>query len=325
MKSIPEIDKRINKLDFNELLKPLSELKNCNFCPRNCDANRFSNKLGYCNADAGFNISSICIHRGEEPPISGKNGICNIFFTNCNLQCIYCQNYQISNNKLDHGSDKMSLEKVLKSIVEILEQGINSIGFVSPSHFVPLVKIIINAIKMLGYNPTFVYNSNAYDKVEVLESFNGLIDVYLPDFKYMDNEISNEFSDAANYPEVAIKAISEMHRQVGDKLILYENGIANSGLIIRHLVLSGNVENSINVLRKIFETISSKIHISLMSQYYPTYKVAEHEYLGRTLKKSEYKKVVDELEKLDFGNGWVQDMSSFENYRPDFIKEKPFE
>ena len=268
-----KIFQKINELDFKNLLKPLNELKDCNLCPRNCNANRFSDKLGYCNADAGFNISSICVHKGEEPPVSGEKGICNIFFTNCNLQCIYCQNYQISNNELDHRNDKMSFEKVLKNIVEILDQGINHIGFVSPSHFIPQVKIIINAIKMLGYNPTFVYNSNAFDKVEILKSFEGFIDVYLPDFKYMDNGISKEFSDVANYPETAINAIKEMYRQVGGELIVDKNNMAISGMIIRHLVLPGYVENSIDVLGKISETISPEIHISLMSQYYPTYKV----------------------------------------------------
>ena len=218
----------------------------------------------------------------------------------------------------------MSFEKVLKNIVEILDQGINHIGFVSPSHFIPQVKIIINAIKMLGYNPTFVYNSNAFDKVEILKSFEGFIDVYLPDFKYMDNGISKEFSDVANYPETAINAIKEMYRQVGEELIVDKNNMAISGMIIRHLVLPGYVENSIDVLGKISETISPEIHISLMSQYYPTYKVKKHKNLGRTLKTSEYNKVVDELEKLGFINGWVQDMNSFENYRPDFFKEKPF-
>ncbi|MCD4772109.1 MAG: 4Fe-4S cluster-binding domain-containing protein [Bacteroidales bacterium] len=325
MNSINKIDNRIKNLDFKNLLEPLNELKSCNLCPRNCNADRFSETLGYCNADAGFNISSICIHKGEEPPISGKNGICNIFFTNCNLQCIYCQNYQISNNNLDHRSDKMTLETVLKSIIKILDQGINSIGFVSPSHFIPQVKIIIKAIKMLGYNPTFVYNSNAYDKVEILKSFEGLIDVYLPDFKYMDGNISNEFSDAQNYPEIALNAIKEMYLQVGDNLIVDNNGIAISGMIIRHLVLPGYVDNSINVLKKIAENISTNIHISLMSQYYPTYKVAGHPKLCRTLKTNEYQKVVNELEMLGFSYGWVQDISSHENYRPDFFKEKPFE
>ena len=325
MNSITKIDKRIKDLNFKDLLKPLNDLKNCNFCPRNCDADRFSKILGYCNADAGFNISSICIHKGEEPAISGKNGICNIFFTNCNLQCIYCQNHQISSNDIDHRSDKMSLENVLKSIIKILDKGINAVGFVSPSHFVPQVKIIINALKMLGYNPTFVYNSNAYDKVEILKSFEGLIDVYLPDLKYMDNKISVDLSEAQNYPLIALNAIKEMYLQVGEEIVLDKNGVAASGMIIRHLVLPGYVENSLNVLRKIAENISTKVHISLMSQYYPTYKVAGHSQLGRTLKANEYQKAVNELERLGFSYGWVQDISSHENYRPDFFKEKPFE
>ena len=315
----------LDDLKFNSLLEPLQELKSCSICPRNCGADRFSDKLGYCKSDSSFSISSICIHKGEEPPISGNKGICNVFFTNCNLQCLYCQNYQISNNKQNRFNEKLSLKQVITKIINILDTGINSVGFVSPSHNIPQIKIIINTLKTLGLNPTIVFNSNAYDKVEVLKDMENLIDVYLPDFKYMDKTIAKQYSDVSDYPEVAINAIKEMFFQKGSTLKINKNGYAESGILIRHLVIPGHIENSIAVLRKIAEEISTNVHISLMSQYYPTAKVSGHPVLSKTLTSQEYSKVVTEMERLDFFNGWIQELDSSKDYIPDFENIYPFE
>lgn len=300
----------MNEIDFDKLSQPIKELENCNFCPRNCNVNRLNEELGYCSSDASYSISSICIHRGEEPPISGKKGICNIFFTNCNLQCNYCQNYQISKNTVNHNADKMSLKQVLKQITDILDTGINAVGFVSPTHFIPQVKVIISTLHAMGYHPTFVYNTNAYDKVEELVKFDGLIDVYLPDFKYMNPILAKILSDAENYPQIAVNAIKEMLRQVGSELTINQDAYAVKGMIIRHLVLPGNIQNSLLVLREIAEKISTEINISLMSQYYPTFHVAAEPNLGRTLKKSEYEQVVDEMQRLGIYNSWIQAIES---------------
>ncbi len=314
----------IDDVDYEKLLLPLQDLEPCNLCPRSCNSNRLSGKLGYCKANGAFSISSICIHRGEEPPISGRKGICNIFFTNCNLQCRYCQNYQISDNEIDHSADKISLKEVIRQILNILNHGIDAVGFVSPTHFIPQVKIIINTLHELGINPTFVYNSNGYDKVGELRKFDGLIDVYLPDFKYMDSDISKSFSDASDYPQIATNAIKEMYRQVGSDLKL-EDGQARKGMIIRHLVLPGHTDNSIAVLNEIYGKISPEVNISLMSQYFPTYRVAAYPDLGRTVDKKDYHKVVKHMGDLGMFNGWIQDMDSYENYRPDFKnKKEPF-
>lgn len=315
----------LQQLDYKDLLGPLAELSDCALCPRDCHVDRINGKAGYCKADASFSISSICIHQGEEPAISGDKGICNIFFTNCNLQCIYCQNFQISSNKYDYQSCKLELQEVLRQIIRILSKGINIVGFVSPSHFIPQVKVIVNSLRELGYDPTFVYNTNAFDKVESLKSLEPFIDVYLPDLKYSDNTISKKYSDAGDYPEVAKEALKEMFRQVGSGLAIDGNGYATSGLLIRHLVLPGHVENSKDVLRFIARELSPDTHISLMSQYYPTHHVSSHPVLGRTLRYREYKAVVDELESLGFSNGWVQHLDSHENYRPDFMNENPFQ
>jgi putative pyruvate formate lyase activating enzyme len=316
---------KINNLDIDNFKKPLDDLKACRICPRNCNADRFSGKQGYCKAGAGFSISSIFAHQGEEPAISGDKGICNVFFTNCNLQCIYCQNHQISCNTLDYSSQNMELDEVLRQIVAILSTGINHVGFVSPSHFIPHVKIIVTALRNLGLDPVFVYNTNGYDTVEAIRGLEPFIDIYLPDFKYADNEIGKKYSDVKNYPQVSLASIKEMLRQKGTELPLNDRDYAEKGIIIRHLVLPGHPENSINVLRTIAKELSNELHVSLMSQYYPTYQVKKHEFLGRTLKANEYQQVVDELEELGFENGWVQEMSSNENYRPDFNSEKPFE
>jgi putative pyruvate formate lyase activating enzyme len=316
--------KKIEGLDTEALLEPLQELKNCRICPRNCNADRFSNKLGYCKAGASFSISSIFAHQGEEPVISGDTGICNIFFTNCNLQCIYCQNHQISCNQLDYSAQNMNLQEVLVKITDILSTGINHVGFVSPSHFIPQVKVIVNAIRALGIDAVFVYNTNGYDTAESIRGLENYIDIYLPDYKYTDDSIGRNYSDVKDYPSVALAALKEMFRQKGASLPVNERGYAMKGMIIRHLVLPGHPVNSINVLKTIAGELSIELHISLMSQYYPTHKVSGHENLGRTLKPSEYQRVTDALELLGFENGWVQELSSHESYRPDFNSEKPF-
>jgi len=312
-------------MNYETFLSPLTELNDCSICPRNCHSDRFSGRLGYCGSDSSFNIASICIHRGEEPVIGGKEGICNVFFFNCNLQCIYCQNHQISNNQADRSRSTMNLDEVINRITGILDQGIHRVGFVSPSHVIPQVKVIIEVIENLGYKPVWVYNTNAYDKPGSIKGLEGLIDVYLPDFKYMDPALSRKFSDASDYPEIAAQSIKEMYRQKGSSLILSEDGAAESGIVIRHLILPGFIENSLDVLRYIAHEISPRLHISLMSQYYPTELVIDHPQLDRTINIKEYDRVKDEMESLQMFHGWVQELDSFHHYRPDFHKNHPFE
>jgi putative pyruvate formate lyase activating enzyme len=302
-----------------------SILENCTLCPRECRVNRIEGGTGYCGSDGGLNIASICIHRGEEPVISGEDGICNIFFTGCNLRCLYCQNHEISRSELVRGNPGIAIDIVLDQIVKILSEGISAIGFVSPSHVVPQVKTIIKGLNMRGYKPITVYNTNGYDKRETITSLSGLIDVYLPDYKYVTKEIASEYSDAYDYPEIALNAIKEMYYQKGSTLALSHNGSAENGLLIRHLVLPDHAEESKKVLVSISEELSPGIHLSLMSQYHPTEQVIDHPVLKRSLYKAEYESVVKAMENLGFRNGWVQDMESNVNYRPDFSKENPFE
>jgi len=296
----------------------------CPICPRNCKINRNENNNGYCRTDNDYYISSIVIHKGEEPPISGTKGICNVFFAHCNLQCVYCQNHQISNNKSDLQKHRTTLEKSVNQIIEILKTGVEAVGFVSPSHFVEQTINIIEELHKQKYYPTIVYNSNGYDNTESLKRLENYVDVYIPDLKYSDSGIAKKYSGAANYPQIAQEAIKEMYRQKGDTLFINKNGYAESGIIIRHLVLPNNTKNSINVLNFIAKEISTDIHISLMSQYYPTYNSSKYPEISRALTKQEYDEVVEETQKLGLNNGWIQELSSNDFYRPDFEKENPF-
>jgi len=300
-------------------------LTHCTLCPRECGVNRFKGGDGYCRMDAGLNIVSICIHRGEEPPISGPGGICNIFFAGCNLHCIYCQNYDISRPGANCRRSAKTLNQTIDMIESILSDNVKAVGFVSPSHVVPQVKAIIRGLNTRGLNPTTVYNTNSYDKSEVIESLEGIIDVYLPDYKYATSSIAKEYSDAADYPEVALRALKKMYFQKGSMLPSDKEGRSENGILIRHLVLPGHIDESKKVLVSIAEELSPGVHLSLMSQYHPTPFVKDHSHLNRPLFNTEYKAVVETMESLGFRNSWIQDMDSYRNYRPDFKKENPFE
>lgn len=312
-------------LSMEALLAPLEALRDCTCCPRDCHADRFSDNLGFCMSGAGFSVGSICAHRGEEPVISGTHGICNIFFTRCNMQCLYCQNHQISRRLTQIEEQQLTLPEIVHQIEAILCQGSHAVGFVSPSHFIPQVQVIINALGSRGHRPVFVYNTSSYDKVETIKSLEGKIDVWLPDLKYLDEDLGRTYSHTPRYPEIASAAIKEMFHQKGSNIWLDDSGRITSGLIIRHLVLPGQIENSIKVLRWIADELTPSVHVSLMSQYHPTPLVAHHARLGRTLSVAEYDEVREEFERLGFYRGWVQEMDAASNYRPDFTFEHPFE
>jgi len=297
----------------------------CFDCPHECGVDKTSLSTGFCASDNKLQISSICVHKGEEPPISGKNGICNIFFNRCNLQCVYCQNFQISRlsgKVIDAG---YTLKSAVDSIIEKIHQGVNAIGFVSPSHRIQQVIEMIEQIKIAGNYPTIVYNTNAYDKIESLKKLESHVDVYLPDFKYMDTNLAQEYSGVSNYVKIAQQSIKEMFSQKGSELVLDKNGNAINGLIIRHLILPGQIENSKNVLRFIASELSTDINVSLMSQYFPTPAVMNHPLLSRRVTQDEYDEVIEEMGRLGFENGWVQELGSAEYYLPNFQKENPFE
>lgn len=304
--------------------KPFLNLSDCYMCPRSCGANRQDGRLGYCKAGAGLNVASVVIHHGEEPVISGKNGICNVFFSHCNLRCSFCQNYQISQPKTEKVFSLLSLKDVVHSIILALDNGCSGLGFVSPSHMVHQVIRIHDAVIEQGYNPIIVYNSNAYDLPEALDYMEDRVDVWLPDFKYMDPNLSRIWSDAEDYPEVALQALKRMYKHRGSTLRM-ENGLAVSGMIIRHLVMPGAIQNSLDVLTAIAEHLGTDVAISLMSQYSPNHRGSKYGQLNRPIFASEYQRVQDHLENLGFYKGWVQNLDSDAYYLPDFYKDNPFE
>lgn len=294
-------------------------------CPRKCGADRTSGKLGFCGIDGRPHIAEICVHKGEEPVLGGTQGVVNVFFSSCNLRCVSCQNYAIS-QLTPSKKEITSFAEAVNRIAGFLCQGINTVGFVSPSHQVFQMKTIIDMLHKRGYHPTVIYNTNAYDDPITLREMQSYIDIYLPDYKYSDESLGVKYSCAPDYPDQALIAIQEMYYQKGSRLELNDEGIAESGVIIRHLVLPNNVQNSIKALESIAYDISPRLHLSLMAQYFPEYKAKEIPELNRTLSAEEYQQVCGRAEELGLVRGWVQQLSSNENYRPDFQKEgNPFE
>lgn len=309
----------------SNVLQKVISTEHCSMCPHDCGAKRDSGHSGVCGAADETGISSVCIHKGEEPVISGANGICNVFFSRCNLQCIYCQNFQISRKKGALSSTEMEYNDALNSIYRILDSGINAVGFVSPSHRLNTMIRLIEDIRYQGFDPVFVYNTNAFDKVEIINLLDPYIDVYLPDFKYADDKLAFELSGIKNYTETALKALKEMIRQKGTAIFLNENDEIEKGVIVRHLVLPGYIENSKKVIDLLADNFSTGLHISLMSQYNPIAEMKDHPNLGRNLFPEEYNEVADYLEFKGFYKGWVQEFESSGHYNPDFYRDNPFE
>lgn len=296
----------------------------CAICPRNCNTLRYKGQSGFCGATGDSGVVSVCVHKGEEPCISGESGICNVFFNKCNLRCIYCQNIQISSSGNNNSLPELSYSDVHELICAALDNGCSAVGFVSPSHQIEQMKQIIALLNEAGRYPTIVYNSNGYDKVETLKSLEGLVDVYLPDFKYADDVLAKSFSSARDYLSVTTAAIKEMIRQKGSVLIMDDCEMAISGVIIRHLVLPGYINNSLKVMKIIAEDFSPKIHVSLMAQYHPMPAVANVDGLNRTLTKEEYERVVLHMEEAGIYKGWIQELESSKCYLPDFNENQPF-
>lgn len=309
---------------INSKQMDLFTIPRCNQCPRQCNALRDSLSLGYCRSTNEPEIASICIHKGEEPVLSGIHGVCNLFFSHCNLQCVYCQNYQISLNSTGRISN-YTLSSACDAIAQCLDAGIKIVGFVSPSHQVLAMVEIVNELKRRSYAPRILYNSNGYDRVDILRELEDVVDIYLPDFKYGSNELGRQLSAVPDYFDAASLALKEMFRQKGTYLSLDDDEVAESGLIIRHLVLPGFVSNSIEVLDYIAREISPNVHISLMAQYSPPFAISNFTELNRPLTVDEYRSVTSHFEALGFHKGWVQELCSALNYNPDFTKKHPFE
>ena len=296
----------------------------CICCGHLCKTDRNNNKIGRCKIfedTSHIKVASHTLHFGEEPMLVVNNGSGTVFFSNCNLSCVFCQNHQISSEGI---GEIIDLDKLASYFLDLEREGANNINLVSATHVIyPVLKALKIAL-LNGLNLPIVYNTNGYDTNELLDCLNGIIDIYLPDLKYFNNEKAIKYSRAENYFDVAINAITIMKNQVGD-LIVDENDIAKSGIIIRHLVLPNNESDSYDILIELKERGFLNSYISLLSQYSPEFMAKDYDNINRKLYVKEYNEVLNFALDLGFENILGQEMESSENYLPDFRKDKPFE
>ncbi|MBF0986286.1 MAG: radical SAM protein [Clostridiales bacterium] len=288
-------------------------ISKCEICPRKCKVNRYEKK-GYCRCDDKVRIALVSKHYFEEPCISGRNGSGTIFFSNCNLNCIFCQNHDISQG--GKGID-VTIERLAEIMLEQQERGANNINLVTPTMYVEQIIRAIDIAKKNGLNIPIVYNTNGYEEVETIKKLNGYIDIYLPDFKYFTNELAIKYSKAPNYFEKVTSALIEMQSQFDE--YVFDGEIMKKGMIVRHLVLPNHIQNSKNVLKWIKDNLRKDIYVSVMAQYFPTYKAIGDKLIGRKLSFSEYRKIEQYFYSLDIENGYIQDLGKHEEeFVPDF-------
>ena len=286
----------------------LEELEKCKICPHNCNIDRLHGQIGRCKCNDKIKIALVSIHEYEEPCISKKNGSGTIFFSNCNLNCKFCQNYEISQKERGY---YISIQELADIFISQQEKKVNNINLVTPTMYAYQIIEAIKIAKSKGLNIPIIYNSNGYENIETIKALKGYIDIYLPDFKYYSNNIAKKYSGIDNYFEVATKAIKKMIDQVGNPQF-DENGIIKKGVIIRHLVLPNHIQNSKNVLKWIKENLPNDIYVSVMAQYFPTYKAKEDELLNRKLTKKEYEQIENYLYLLELENGYMQELGEHE-------------
>ncbi|MEA3459200.1 MAG: radical SAM protein [Chloroflexota bacterium] len=283
-------------------------LRECRLCPRECGINRLDGERGFCRAGAEPIVASWNVHPWEEPPISGTRGSGTIFFSGCTGRCLFCQNYPISQLGLGNA---VSVQQLAEMMLELQNRGCYNINLVTPTHFVPQIMAALERAIEGGLRLPLVYNTSGYEKVETLRLLNGVVDIYLPDAKYADNETARCLSGFVRYVEANHAALKEMFRQVGDELVLDGNGIAQRGLIVRHLVLPNGLAGTREVLHWIAENLSPRVHVSLMDQYFPAYKAVGHPGLGRKITAKEYEEALLAFEEAGLTNGWMQEHEEF--------------
>lgn len=263
-------------------------------------------------------VSSWTLHFGEEPALGGEHGVGNIFFGNCNLRCVYCQNHAISQNHREERVHETSFEDLAAIMLALQEQGAHALGLVSPSHVVPAIVRALTIAVERGLRLPLVYNTNAFDAPGVLRLLDGVVDIYVPDLKYAESDLALQYSKIDDYPRHARAAIAEMHRQVGSALVTDAAGLVRRGLIIRHLVLPNDLAGSRASLTWVRDTLGPDVTMSVMAQYYPVHRAAAMPLLDRKIRESEYQRVLAMLDELGLHNGWVQEQDAAEHYRPAF-------
>lgn len=302
-----------------------ARLAECDLCPHRCGVNRLAGQLGRCGIGAQARVAAVCDHHGEEPALSGTGGAGTIFVAGCNLRCLYCQNCQISQTDIA-GYPTYTTAQLADAYLDLQRRGCHNLAWVSPTHVVPqLLDAVAHALPR-GLSLPIVYNSNGYDAISALALLDGVVDIYLPDLKYADPVTACDLSGAPDYPDIAMAAMREMYRQVGS-LQLDDAGIARRGLIVRHLVLPGNLAGTRIALRRLAREVSPDITVSLMAQYYPTHRAHTVPPLARTITADEYDAALDAFVDAGLHNGWAQELHEApETYRPDFTADNhPFE
>lgn len=307
----------------NGTLKTLADraykmLESCCICPRKCKVNRLKNETGFCKTGLLPRVCSFMAHQGEEPPISGLHGSGTIFFSYCNMKCVYCQNYEFS--QLGQGRET-TLEELATYMVELQQMGCHNINLVTPTHIMPqILKALLIAIPK-GLKIPIIYNTSGYELAPIIKLLEGIVDIYLPDMRYADSEQSTKFSFAPSYPKYNQEAVKEMHRQVGIAEF-DEHGIIKKGVILRHLVLPHNVSGTEKIMQFIADKLSQQTYISLMSQYLPYYKAHLCREISRRLTDEEYEDAKNMMEKYGLHNGWVQESYGLERFAGVNIKPR---
>jgi putative pyruvate formate lyase activating enzyme len=301
-----------------------ARLASCDICPRECRVNRLDGELGFCRSGCLPIVASFCAHHGEEPALSGRRGSGTIFFGNCNLRCVYCQNYQISQRWESQQHNEVDCRILAEHMLYLQDElGCHNINLVSPSHFVPqIVRAVLESVPR-GLKLPLVYNTNSYDSLATLRELDGIINIYLPDLKYAFDVGAKKLSQAERYVSVSRAAIKEMYRQVGN-LVLDGTGVARRGMIVRHLILPGDLAGSRESLTWLAREVSSEVTVSIMSQYHPMHRAADFPPLARPISLPEHEAVLGLVEELGLENGWIQGMGAQKIYLPDFDRKRPF-
>lgn len=303
---------------MNETEKMQSWMKKCSLCPRNCGVNRLDGQKGFCGVDAEILVARAALHMWEEPCISGKEGSGAVFFSGCSLGCGFCQNNKISRGQT---GKKITVEYLAELFFQLQGQGANNINLVTAGHFLPQVALALENARAHGLKIPVVYNSSGYEKADTLKILEGLVDIYLPDFKYMDPELAGKYSHAPDYPQIAKDALKEMVQQVGTPEF-DERGMMKKGVIVRHLLLPGHVKNSREVLKYLYETYGDRIYISIMNQYTPMPAMKDDPKLSRKVTDREYERLLDYALSLGLNNGFIQEgETAKESFIPEFNEE----
>jgi len=291
-------------------------LESCTICPRRCKVNRLKNEKGFCNTGINPKVCSFLPHHGEEPPISGYNGSGTIFFSQCNMACAYCQNYEFS--QMEEGRE-VELEELADFMLQLQKLNCHNLNLVTPTHVMPQILKALSLAIVNGFKLPIVYNTGGYELAQILKLLEGIVDIYLPDMRYAEAAASLKYSSAPDYPKYNQEALKEMHRQVGIAQI-NKSGVIEKGLIIRHLVLPNNISGTDKVMRFIAQELSKDTYISLMSQYYPCFKAGEFPELSRRITQEEYQEAQKAMESHGLSNGWIQESGGLERFAGTNIK-----